>query len=78
MRDSSSPGAASTTRTRLAASPPDIWKDIAATNQDVLRDALDALIATLTEMRDSLETGEGIDAVFTSACRWRDTLDRMR
>ena len=64
--------------TRLAASPVNIWKDIAATNHDVLKDALDVLIATLTEMRDTLETGEGIDAVFTSACRWRDTLDRMR
>jgi prephenate dehydrogenase len=62
--------------TRLAASPPGIWRDIAATNQDVLRDALDALVRTLGDMRDSLDTGEGIDAVFTSACRWRDTLDR--
>jgi prephenate dehydrogenase len=64
--------------TRLAASPPDIWKDVAATNQDVLRGALDALIRTLTDLRDTLETGEAIDAVFTSACRWRTTLDRAR
>lgn len=63
--------------TRLAASPADIWKDNAATNADVLRDALDTLIATLEEMRDSLETGDAIETVFTSACRWRDTLDRM-
>lgn len=62
--------------TRLAASPAGIWKDVAATNHDVLRPALDALIAALTEMRDSLETGDGIEAVFTSACRWRATLDR--
>jgi len=64
--------------TRLAASPADIWRDVAATNHDVLRGALDALIATLTEMRDTLDTGEAIDAVFTSASRWRETLDRMR
>jgi prephenate dehydrogenase len=64
--------------TRLGSSPPDIWKDIAATNQDVLREALDALIATLVEMRDSLDTGEGIETVFTSACRWRAALDRGR
>ena len=64
--------------TRLGASPPDIWKEIAATNQDVLRDALGVLIGTLTEMRDSLETGEAIEAVFTSACRWRAALDRTR
>ncbi|HYT69474.1 MAG TPA: prephenate dehydrogenase/arogenate dehydrogenase family protein [Vicinamibacterales bacterium] len=62
--------------TRLAASPPDIWKDVAATNDDVLRDALDVLIATLIEMRDSLETGDAIETVFTSARRWRDALDR--
>jgi prephenate dehydrogenase len=64
--------------TRLATSPADIWKDIAATNDDVLREALDQLIRALTDMRDTLETGEGIDAVFTSARRWRTTLDRMR
>ena len=62
--------------TRLASSSPAVWKDIAMTNHDVLRTALDTLIATLTEMRDTLESGEGVDTVFTSACRWRATLDR--
>jgi prephenate dehydrogenase len=62
--------------TRLAASPPDIWKDIAATNDDVLREALDQLIGALSEMRNTLDNGDGIDAVFTSARRWRTTLDR--
>jgi prephenate dehydrogenase len=69
-------GAGLTDTTRLAASPAGIWKDIAATNDDVLREALDQLIRTLAELRDSLDTGEGIDAVFTSACRWRTSLDR--
>jgi prephenate dehydrogenase len=64
--------------TRLAASPADIWRDVAATNADVLRDALDALIATLIGMRDSLESGDEIETVFTSARRWRDALDRNR
>ena len=64
--------------TRLAGSPAAIWKDIAITNQDVLRTALDTLIGTLAEMRDSLESGEGVEMVLTSACRWRDTLDRSR
>jgi len=64
--------------TRLAASPPDIWKDIAVTNEDVLRDALDQMIRALTEMKDSLATGAGVDAVFTSAARWRTTLERSR
>ena len=62
--------------TRLATSPPDIWKDVAATNEDILSEALDALIRALTDLRDGLETGEAIDSVFTSACRWRTSLDR--
>ena len=62
--------------TRLAGSPAAIWKDIAITNEDVLRGALDTLIATLHEMRDSLNSGEGVETVFTSACRWREALDR--
>ena len=64
--------------TRLASSPPDIWKDTAASNPDNLREALDALIATLTGLRDSLGSGQAIDEVFTSACRWRETLLRAR
>lgn len=64
--------------TRLAASPPDMWKDIAATNQDNLREALDSLIAALTGLRDSLESGLAIDEVFASACRWREALQRAR
>jgi prephenate dehydrogenase len=64
--------------TRLAGSPPDIWKDIAATNEDVLRDALDQLIRALTELRDTLGGGEAIDAVFLSAARWRAALERSR
>lgn len=64
--------------TRLATSPPGVWRDVAATNEDVLRDALDALIATLTELRDSLASGQAIDEVFTSACRWREVLQRAR
>jgi prephenate dehydrogenase len=71
-------GAGLTDTTRLAGSPADIWKDIAATNEDVLREALDQMIRTLTDLRDTLESGDGIEAVFTSACRWRGALDRSR
>jgi hypothetical protein len=39
---------------------------------------LNALIATLTEMRDGLDRGDALENVFTSARRWRDTLDRSR
>src|SRR5260221_12268789 len=71
-------GAGAHARTRLATSPPDIWRDVAATNEDVLREALDSLIATLGELRDSLGSGQAIDEVFTSACRWREALQRAR
>jgi prephenate dehydrogenase len=64
--------------TRLASSPPEIWRDIAASNEDVLRDALDALIKTLTDVRASLGDGEKIEALFTSASKWRDALVRGR
>ena len=37
--------------TRLASSPADIWKDIAATNADEIGAALDTLIALLQELR---------------------------
>jgi len=64
--------------TRLAASPAQIWRDIAATNDDMLREALDALIRTLTDLRNGLGNAESIDATFTSATRWRDALLRAR
>ena len=44
--------------TRLAASPPDIWRDIAATNATTSRAALDDADRTLlATMRDDLERG---------------------
>jgi prephenate dehydrogenase len=64
--------------TRLASSPPEIWRDIAASNEDVLREALDAFITTMTDLRASLGDGEKIEAVFSSACKWREALVRAR
>jgi prephenate dehydrogenase len=64
--------------TRLASSPSSVWKDIAATNADHIRDGLDQLIETLTRLRGDLETGAAIDATFTSAARWRDALLKAR
>ena len=64
--------------TRLASSPPAVWKDITATNADLLGDALDRLIETLTHLRDDLESGTAVEATFTSAARWRDALLRAR
>ena len=60
--------------TRLAASPAGIWKDIAATNVEELRDALDALIGVLEDLRDDLGEGRRLNDVFAAANRWREKL----
>jgi prephenate dehydrogenase len=60
--------------TRLASSPADIWRDIAATNADEIGPALDALIAILEQLRADLPSGERLDEVFTVAARWRERL----
>jgi prephenate dehydrogenase len=62
--------------TRLASSPPDIWRDIAATNADEIGPALDALIARLQELRRDLPDGDTLSDVFADAARWRATLKR--
>jgi prephenate dehydrogenase len=61
--------------TRLASSPPGIWRDIAATNHEV-RQALDALIDVLGRFRSQAGDPDGtFDTIFTSAARWKGTLD---
>jgi len=62
--------------TRLASSPADIWRDIAATNADELGPALDALIAVLQDLRKDLPDGEKLADIFTDAARWRASLKR--
>ena len=60
--------------TRLASSPPDTWRDVCATNADAVGEALDVLIARLTELRADLRGGETIQRIFTEAARWRAEL----
>jgi prephenate dehydrogenase len=60
--------------TRLASSPSGIWRDIAMTNGDEIRGALDGLIAVLADLRADLDSGERLAEVFDSANRWRDRL----
>ena len=60
--------------TRLASSPAEIWKDIAATNADEIGEALDTLIALLQELRHDLSSGERLTDVFEAAARWRTKL----
>jgi prephenate dehydrogenase len=60
--------------TRLASSPPEIWKDIAATNADEIGDALDALIDLLRDLKHDLAEGARLDEVFAEAAEWRRKL----
>lgn len=60
--------------TRLASSPPEIWKDITATNVDEIEFALNTLIGLLQDLRDDLATGDRLEEVFTAASRWRTSL----
>ena len=62
--------------TRLASSPPDIWRDIAATNADEIGPALDALIARLQELRRDLPDGDKLAEVFSDAARWRQGIKK--
>jgi prephenate dehydrogenase len=62
--------------TRLASSPVDIWRDIAASNADQIGPALDALIAVLQDLRADLADGDRLEEVFTDAARWRAALKR--
>jgi prephenate dehydrogenase len=64
--------------TRLASSPPSIWKDVCASNADELGLALDALIKVLVELRDNLSDSETIDRIFQSANLWRDELQNTK
>jgi prephenate dehydrogenase len=64
--------------TRLATSPPDIWRDVAATNHAAVGAALDDLIAVLQAVRDDLDRGTALQQVFESAARWKRTLDRQQ
>lgn len=64
--------------TRLASSPADIWRDIAATNADHVADAIDALIQTLTALRDDLVSGDRLQTVFADAAAARALLMARR
>ncbi len=61
--------------TRLATSPAEIWRDVAASNRDNVAAALDDFIAVLERMRRGLDDGTTIDTVFASAARWKRILE---
>jgi prephenate dehydrogenase len=62
--------------TRLASSPPGIWRDIVATNTMQVSDALDALIDVLTSLKkQAAQPGVSFDDIFISAAQWKQKLD---
>jgi prephenate dehydrogenase len=60
--------------TRLASSPPNVWRDLCAANADAIGAALDLLIERLTRLRADLSSGATVDALFEEAARWRAEL----
>ena len=64
--------------TRLAASPPDTWRDVYATNAEAVAEALDVLIDRLSDLRSDLRSGEAVTRVFTEAARWRAELMKQQ
>ena len=74
-----SQGEVSWTRTRLASSPADVWRDVCASNADDIGAALDLLIARLQQLRAELRgrrhRGRRLS---TNAARWRAELMKGR
>jgi len=65
--------------TRLASSPPDIWRDIAETNADNLSHAIDELIELLQRLKPGAAgSRDALDRTFDSAARWKQVLEGNR
>lgn len=65
--------------TRLASSPADIWRDIAATNQDNIDRAIDELIDILRRLKGSTPgAAEAFGLTFDSAAHWKRVLEAGR
>ena len=66
--------------TRLASSPPDIWRDIASTNQDNIAQAIDELIEVLLSLKPGSRPTDDdpMGTVFESAARWKRVLEAGR
>jgi prephenate dehydrogenase len=64
--------------TRLASSPASVWRDICASNADAIGPALELLIDRLRQVREGLDRGHSIDALFDEAAAWRAELMKGR
>ena len=62
--------------TRLASSPPDIWRDIAASNAGNIARAIDELVAILLQLRpNTAGSADALQRTFDSAARWKRVLE---
>jgi prephenate dehydrogenase len=65
--------------TRLASSPVDIWRDIAATNPDNLARAIDELVDVLQRLKPGAgNSRDALEKTFESAARWKQVLEGNR
>lgn len=65
--------------TRLASSPADIWRDIAATNQDNIDRAIDELIDILRRLKGGAPgAADAFGSTFDSAAHWKRVLEAGR
>jgi prephenate dehydrogenase len=71
-------GAGARDTTRLAASSPDMWRDILLQNRDPLTEALASIESRLGELRRLIEAGDrdGLEQYLESAREFRRGLDR--
>lgn len=64
--------------TRIAASSPEMWRDVCLANRDALVDELDGYLAVLAELRTAVVAGDGatLEAVFARSrearTRWQE------
>ena len=65
--------------TRLASSPVDIWRDIAATNQDNIDHAIDELVEILLRLKANTPGAtDALGTTFDSAAHWKRVLEAGR
>jgi prephenate dehydrogenase len=66
--------------TRIAASHPEMWRDIALANREAILAELDAYVANLQALRAMVQSGDGaaLEAYFTRAKRAREGWARRR
>ncbi|MBA3231488.1 MAG: prephenate dehydrogenase/arogenate dehydrogenase family protein [Acidobacteria bacterium] len=62
--------------TRLATSPPGVWRDIVATNHDNISAALDDLIEVLRRLQAGEGAADDLGRTFESAADWKRTLEQ--